>query len=244
MTLVGLVPDECWQVVVVTADAYDPEWPDGTQDDDKRPPAKLAVWYRDSDSTKKDREWLQYGNTVDAVVGWNGVGPANDDTGKTPLGSFPLGQTFGRKGRPDISFGNYFTAGPHDYWDTGWKWRQREIAGCEPLDPPSRYNHHFSAAKDPHDDNDDLETESLDQDAYNLAVLVDHNPTNRPGWGCAIFLHCDDGSRTWGCITIGEDVLSDLLPWLKTGAQPHLTVLVSPVDAPIKSPPIECPQGE
>ena len=107
---------------------------------------------------------------------------------------------------------SYFTAGPHDYWDTGWKWRQREIAGCEPLDPPSRYNHHFSAAKDPHDDNDDLETESLDQDAYNLAVLVDHNPTNRPGWGCAIFLHCDDGSRTWGCITIGEDVLSDLLP--------------------------------
>ena len=116
--------------------------------------------------------------------------------------------------------------------------------GCEPLLPPSRYNEHFRAVKDPHDDNDDLETESLDQDVYNLAVFVDHNPTKRPGWGCAIFLHCDDQSRTWGCITIDEGVLSNLLPWLKTEAEPHLTVLVSPVDAEIKSPLIECPPPE
>lgn len=244
MPLVGEVPDKCWQVIVVTAEIYDPQWPYGTKDDAKRPRATLRAWYRDKDSGTADRVWQQYGSDVDAVVGWNGVGPGNDDTGKTPLGSFPLGQTFGREANPDISFGNYFVTDETHYWDTGWKWREREIARCATLNPPSRYNLHFTADKDPHDDNEDLETESLDQDAYNLAVLVDHNPTNRPGWGCAIFLHCDDGSRTWGCIAIEQTELADLLTWLDPGAEPYLTVLVEHSDAVIKSPPTECPPAK
>lgn len=220
----GVVPDNCTQVILVVAEDFDYEWPDGTPEEKQRPPATLSAWSRADQSSA----WRRYGEDIEAVIGFSGVGSACDDSGKTPLGSFPLGQTFGHREDFHPKFGKYFVAAEDHYWDTGYKYRQREIARGKPLSPPSKYNHFFRASEDPAKKDPDHETENLgpDEEAYNLAVFVNHNPTNRPGWGCAIFLHCDDGSRTYGCIAIDEDELADLMTWLDPGKNPYISILV------------------
>jgi hypothetical protein len=67
----------------------------------------------------------------------------------------------------------------------------------------------------------------VENPAYNRAVFVDHNPTNTPGQGCAVFLHCTDSDPvTQGCIAIAEDTLAEVMVWLDSARSPYLSVLV------------------
>lgn len=214
MTLVGNIPDDCLQVIVVTADSF--ESTEGT----------LSVLWRDKSDLKS---WNTRTEKLHAFLGEGGVGRAIDDSKQTPVGSFPLGQTFGHSPNPDISVGNYFVAQHDDFWDTDWKHWLVEIAKGAPVD--STYNTcvhqdpgHEAERIGPNGDDDDDDPENAQ---YNYAILVDHNPENRPGFGCAIFLHTDaDECPTWGCIAIDEEELRNTLEWLEPGANPHLSVIV------------------
>ncbi|TRW78318.1 hypothetical protein FK535_25490 [Mycolicibacterium sp. 018/SC-01/001] len=220
VTDVGDVPLECLQVIVVRADNF------------KSNAGTLSAYTRAKGST----QWHAVKEDLDAKLGSSGIGRAVDDSCQTPVGCFPLGQTFGHVTNPQISFGDYFVADEEDWWDTDWKYWLTEVAKGKHVD--STYNTYVSGPRSdfppdfeleaigPTPDNDD----DPENSAYDLAVFVDHNPDNIPGCGCAIFLHCDDQTPTWGCVAIDKQELLGLLRWLRTESHPHLSVIVDDPD--------------
>lgn len=154
---------------------------------------------------------------IDAYLGENGIGLAGDDSFETPMGAFPLTAAYGH----DPSFTTrmpYTYVDKTDYWDTDdGKWTDEYARGNS-----TTYNTHVRSNTKP-----TQQTESLAKPYYALAVFVDHNPTRRPGWGCAIFLHIEDGDDTWGCIAIEKPILQRIVgKWLDIGKKPYLSVIV------------------
>ncbi|KAA0095992.1 hypothetical protein CIW49_20825 [Mycolicibacterium sp. P1-18] len=141
-----------------------------------------------------------------AMLGELGVGAPQDDVFRTPTGTFPLGQSFGREPNPGTRM-PYFQATDEDWWD-------------EDVDSPT-YNTHVHAAEI---DSDDAENLYDSGKIYDYAVLVDHNPQRIPGQSAGIFLHVDDGDPTWGCVAIEREEMRSVLEWLDPAAHPHITI--------------------
>lgn len=197
MTVVGDVTDSCLQVIVVTADGFTSTG------------GKLSVYTREEADLST---WDPVTENVVATLGATGIVRAVDDSEQTPVGSFPLGQTFGHIQDAGISFGNYFVAEERDRWDTGWKYWLSKVAEGKRVENCT-YNTHIQW--DDGEDEPEQETERIgptpdneddpENFCFDLAVFVDHNPDNVPGLGCAIFLHCDDDEHTptwdafWHC---------------------------------------------
>ncbi|MDU3721630.1 MAG: hypothetical protein E7G24_00230, partial [Clostridium celatum] len=61
------------------------------------------------------------------------------------------------------------------------------------------------------------------QGYYNYSIVIDYNrwPVIS-GKSSAIFLHCDLGSYTYGCVAIAEDKLINILKWLKPNNNPKI----------------------
>ncbi|TDL02982.1 hypothetical protein EUA04_26520 [Mycolicibacterium obuense] len=239
---VGDVPDKCRQVVVVTA---------GDQDS-----TTGQLTYYERVKPGDDNGWKKVGGPMKCALGEGGVGVADDNTGKTPEGPFPLGLSLGHY-LPDHFIHlkmNYKFAGNTDWWDESvkyWTFLLENEDGLKPAD--TTYNQWIvSKAKPVRDpkyvamygrDLPDREVESLapkdqakshpdDNSDYNLAVFVDHNPTRTPGKGCAIFLHCrkDLDDPTEGCVAIHEPQLKTIMEWLDLAKTPYMSVIVDDDD--------------
>jgi len=141
-----------------------------------------------------------------ADLGELGVGAPEDDVFRTPLGTFPLGQAFGREPNPGTRM-PYFQSTEEDWWD-------------EDTDSPT-YNRHVHAAEI---DSEDAENLYDSGPIYDYAVVIDHNPQRIPGRSAGIFLHVSDGEPTWGCVAIDRDQMCSLLQWLDPAASPHITI--------------------
>ncbi|WP_348732445.1 L,D-transpeptidase family protein [uncultured Mycolicibacterium sp.] len=184
----GAEPPAPRQLIVVSAPTAD------------SPVATLTAYQRDG------AQWREVLGPVRADLGELGVGAPQDDVFRTPAGTFPLGQAFGREPNPGTRM-PYFQATDEDWWD-------------EDVDSPT-YNTHVHAAEI---DSDDAENLYDSGGIYDYAVLIDHNPERIPGRSAGIFLHVSDGEPTWGCVAIARDQMRSVLEWLDPAAQPEITI--------------------
>jgi len=160
-----------------------------------------------------DGRWKAVLGPIRADFGELGVGEPADDVFRTPAGTFPLGQAFGREANPGTRM-PYFEATDEDWWD-------------EDVESPT-YNTHVHAAEI---DSDDAENLYDSGEIYDYAVLIDHNPQRTPGRSAGIFLHVSDGEPTWGCVAVGRDEMRSILQWLDPAQHPQITIGVD-VDGP------------
>lgn len=158
-------------------------------------------------------EWKVVRGPMPADLGQLGVGAPVDSVFRTPVGTFPLGQAFGREPNPGTPM-PYFETTDKDWWD-------------EDVHSPT-YNTHVHAAKIVSDDAENLYDSGP---IYDYAVVIDHNPSRIPGRGAGIFLHVTNGSPTWGCVAIARDQMRSILQWLDPAAHPQITIGVN-IDGP------------
>ncbi|MFB1294787.1 L,D-transpeptidase [Mycobacterium sp. pW049] len=164
------------------------------------PTATLSAYERVGD------RWRVVVGPTRADLGSLGVGQPEDDVFRTPEGTFPLGQAFGREPDPGTRM-PYFQATDADWWD-------------EDVRSPT-YNTHVHAEEI---DSGDAENLYDSGPIYDYAVLIDHNPARIPGRSAGIFLHVSDGEPTWGCVAIGRDQMRSILQWLDPAAQPQIAI--------------------
>lgn len=150
--------------------------------------------------------WREVLGPTPATLGELGIGEPADDVFRTPIGTFPLGQAFGRQPDPGTRM-PYFQATEEDWWD-------------EDVDSPT-YNTHVHAAEI---DSEDAENLHDSGGMYDYAVLIEHNPKRIPGRSAGIFLHVTDGDPTWGCVAIDREQMKSVLQWLDPAAHPQITI--------------------
>lgn len=144
-----------------------------------------------------------------ADLGELGVGQTGDDIFRTPVGTFPLGQSFGRQPNPGTAM-PYFQSTDEDWWDE---------------DPESpTYNLRVHSIESPSEDAENLYDSGP---IYDYGVLIEHNPERIPGRSSGIFLHVSDGDPTWGCVAIAPEQMRSVLTWLDPAASPEITIGVN-----------------
>ena len=153
-----------------------------------------------------DGQWRVVLEPIHADLGELGVGVSEDDVFRTPVGTYPLGQAFGREPNPGTRL-PYFQTTDADWWDE---------------DPESpTYNTHVHSEEMPSDDAENLYDSGV---IYDYAVLIEHNPQRIPGRSSGIFLHVTDGTPTWGCVAIEHDTMRSVLQWLNPNESPRISI--------------------
>jgi L,D-peptidoglycan transpeptidase YkuD (ErfK/YbiS/YcfS/YnhG family) len=150
--------------------------------------------------------WTVVLGPTHADVGELGVGTPADSVFRTPVGTFPLGQAFGRLPDPGTRL-PYFQTDDLDWWDE------------QPGSPT--YNTHVRSTKRPSNDAENLYKSGP---IYDYAVVIEHNPQRVPGRQAGIFLHITNGHPTWGCVAIGRAEMTRLMTWLDPAASPRITI--------------------
>jgi D-alanyl-D-alanine dipeptidase len=134
--------------------------------------------------------------------------------GRSPAGVFTLGPAFGRKPRAQLTW-------------LRMNYRQLSPTTEAVDDPKSRYYGQMVDRKEiPLPDWKSSE-QMWRPAAYELGVVVGHNPEHRPGAGSCIFLHLwiEGSSGTSGCTALHRSDLEELLRWLDTGKHPVIIQL-------------------
>ncbi|MCF8590564.1 L,D-transpeptidase family protein [Gordonia liuliyuniae] len=207
----GKAVDNTGQMIVVTAPVASSQT------------ATLTGFEKDAEGVWKPAEGI---GPVKAYLGEKGMGKAQDNVYRTPQGTFPLDQAFGRQANPGTKM-PYFQANQQDWWD------------ANPKSPT--YNQHVQQAKSPGGDSENLYDMGP---VYDYAVNINHNPTRTPGDASAIFLHVDNGEPTWGCVATERQTMVNILKWLDPAKNPKVTIGVN-VDAPDQAPKAETsPNGD
>ncbi|WP_132994009.1 L,D-transpeptidase family protein [Gordonia zhaorongruii] len=205
----GKTAEETGQMIVVTAPVASSQT------------ATLTAFEKDEAG-----KWKPVIGPTKAMLGEKGMGKAQDNVPRTPQGTFPLDQAFGRKDNPGTKM-PYFKADAQDWWDS------------DPKSPT--YNTHVEQAKSPGGDSENLYKAGP---VYDYAVNIAHNPERVPGDASAMFLHVTNEKPTEGCVAIEREKMVDVLKWLDPAKKPKITVGVN-VDAPKEAPKAETsPNGD
>jgi L,D-peptidoglycan transpeptidase YkuD (ErfK/YbiS/YcfS/YnhG family) len=166
--------------------------------------ATVSAW------TRTGNGWTAFLPPTPAHLGTDGIGAYSEQTSRTPAGTFPITQSFGRQPNPGTAL-PYAHVGPDDWWVGDTK---------SPL-----YNTHQVCApgRCPFDER---ASENLDAagHAYDHALVIDAdmNPV-RPGGGSAYFLHIGDRA-TAGCVATDEDTVVRLMRWVTPDAHPMISL--------------------
>ncbi len=150
---------------------------------------------------KRNGVWVEV-LQCSARVGVNGIGPTTEWSRTTPNGVFSLGKNFGLNGDPGATYG-YTQANSNHYWVD---------------DVNSKYYNQFVDISQTTPDWDSAEHIVEFPGYYNYCVNINYNPNCTPGVGSAIFIHCDIGSYTYGCVAIPENVLASVMQRLQSDA--------------------------
>ena len=129
--------------------------------------------------------------SVTGRVGKNGIGKTSEGDKKTPTGVYTFGQVFGVADNPGSSRG-YLKVKNNHYWvDDSSSIYYNKLVDISQTG--KRWNSAERLAKYPK--------------AYKYAIAVNYNTECIPGKGSAIFLHCDTGNATAGCISLPESTM-------------------------------------
>jgi L,D-peptidoglycan transpeptidase YkuD (ErfK/YbiS/YcfS/YnhG family) len=147
---------------------------------------------------------------VTARIGSAGVGQASESSPRTPAGTLPLTEAFGRSGNPGTGL-PYRVVDGDDWWVSDVN--------------NARYNRSAECAPDACDfDVRTSENLYAAGSVYDLAAVIDYNTGGTPGAGSAFFLHVSNGAPTAGCVAIDAGSLGALLRWLSPGARPVIAI--------------------
>jgi L,D-peptidoglycan transpeptidase YkuD (ErfK/YbiS/YcfS/YnhG family) len=138
------------------------------------------------------------------------VGQASESSTRTPAGTFPLTEAFGRAGDPGTAL-PYRVVDGDDWW-------------VGDVDSP-RYNQ-YAECGDGECDFDEQASENLYAagGVYDHAIVIDYNRDGTPGAGSAFFLHVSNGAPTAGCVSIDARSMVTLLRWLNPAARPVIAI--------------------
>lgn len=151
---------------------------------------------------KKDGRWRETLRS-EAWVGRGGVKTdKREGDGGTPAGVFGLQRAFGMAADPGARL-PYTQLEPDHFWVD---------------DPGSRYYNLWVKDQVPDPDWSSAEAMFEQPQAYKYAIVIEYNvePVVR-GRGSAIFLHCEIGAPTSGCVSVPEDVMVSLLKFIQPG---------------------------
>ncbi|MFT3715783.1 MAG: L,D-transpeptidase family protein [Gordonia sp. (in: high G+C Gram-positive bacteria)] len=151
-----------------------------------------------------------------AFVGDKGIGEPADNVHRTPEGTFGFDQAFGRLDNPGTKM-PYKKVDNQDWWVSNQN--------------SPNYNKMVHQPNDPGGGSENLYNSGT---AYDYAVNIAHNPQNIRGKATAIFLHVSTGEPTWGCVSIPEPQMKQILQWMDPAKNPKVTIGVnvnSPADA-------------
>lgn len=155
-----------------------------------------------TECAKSGRMWKKVSSTSGraGVRGFAPPGRKLEGDGKTPTGSYVLGEAFGA-GDPGTAL-PYRTLGKSgDCW------------GSTP--GKSHYNEYYSGTCRSTDEN--LSATML-RGPYRETVVIDYNlPNPVSGYGSAIFFHVGGRTPTAGCVSIAEDPLRAVMRTLGKG---------------------------
>lgn len=180
------------QMIVVTA----PKASDTT--------ATLTAFDRGADGS-----WKPVIGPTKAYLGSLGMGEPKDDVHRTPQGTFPLDQAFGRAENPGTKM-PYRKVDQQDWWDSNMK--------------SPTYNTHVRQPQSPGGDSENLYNSGP---VYDYAVNIAHNPQRTPGRASAMFLHVTNGEPTMGCVAIERELMKQILVWLDPAKSPKITIGVN-----------------
>ena len=166
----------------------------------------LTAWER------ADAGWAPVFGPMPARLGSTGTGTVTEGSRRTPAGTYPLTEAFGRRADPGTAL-PYRVLDDHDWWVS------------DPASP--LYDRHVRCAPGSCPFREEAGEHLLGQGAvYDHAVVIDQNPGKTPGAGSAFFLHVTDGSPTAGCVAVDADGVVALLRWLRPGARPLIAIAV------------------
>ena len=158
---------------------------------------------------EQDNYFLSYKNLKEiCYIGKNGLTKEKKEGDlKTPIGQFKLGLIFGVHKKEEINMNktlNYIEMNKNLYWvdDINSKY----------------YNQLVNITKVTKDWNS-AENLLENKEPYEYAIEIKTNPTNIPGRGSAIFLHCKRKNYTAGCISINRDKMISLLSMIDSDTQ-------------------------
>jgi L,D-peptidoglycan transpeptidase YkuD (ErfK/YbiS/YcfS/YnhG family) len=166
--------------------------------------AKLTAWELGPGG------WTPVLGPVTARIGAAGLGQASEITSRTPAGTFPLTEGFGRQGDPGTGL-PYRVVDPQDWWVSDsasplYNKHTRCAAGTCPFDEAAGENLVAAGA------------------VYDYAVVIDYNRGGTPGAGSAFFLHVTNGAPTAGCVAVDRGSLVTLMRWLDPGSRPLIAI--------------------
>jgi L,D-peptidoglycan transpeptidase YkuD (ErfK/YbiS/YcfS/YnhG family) len=169
--------------------------------------ATVSAWARSGTG------WTAFLPPTPAFLGRDGMGASSERSARTPAGTFPVTQAFGRLADPGTVL-PYSHVGPDDWWvgDT-----------TSPL-----YNTHQVCAPG-RCRFDERASENLEAagHAYDHAIVIDANSGPvRPGAGSAYFLHIGDHA-TAGCVATDAGTVVRLMRWLTPGSNPVISLASS-----------------
>lgn len=147
-----------------------------------------------------DRAWTSDGVWTDIVdtVGWigrNGLGKTWEGDGKTPVGYGRFLFGFGIKENPGTVFPYIRVNSGHYLVD----------------DVSSRYYNQIVSEEIVRKDWKSAEHLADMGRAYHYALVTDYNISCESGKGSGIFLHCEEGRPTAGCIAVPEEKMKEIL---------------------------------
>ncbi|GAC70475.1 hypothetical protein GS4_35_00510 [Gordonia soli NBRC 108243] len=181
------------------------------------PTATLTAFERGTDNS-----WKPVIGPTKAFLGSLGQGEPKDNVYRTPQGTFPLDQAFGRLANPGTKL-PYIKVDQQDWWDSNTK--------------SPTYNTHVRQAASPGGDSENLYNSGP---VYDYAVNIAHNPQRIPGKASAMFLHVTNGQPTMGCVAIDKELMRKILVWLDPAKSPKITIGVNqsapPADTPSATP--------
>ncbi len=134
-------------------------------------------------------------------VGMEGVGTASEYSSRTPAGIFSLSLAFGVNNNPGTSL-------PYTHVDSSHYWVD---------DPDSTYYNQFVSTNYISPDWSSAEHIVDYPGPYAYAIAIDYNTSCVKGAGSAIFLHCSNGSATYGCVSVPTQTMITILNNINSG---------------------------
>ena len=151
---------------------------------------------------KKNGAWAGHLH-VNGFVGRGGISSdKREGDGTTPAGLYSVRRAFGIAEDPGALL-PYHQLAPDDVWVD---------------DPASR--HYNTMVKSDVPDRDWRSAEELSKEAvaYKYAVVIEYNTgLVAKGAGSAVFLHCEQGKATAGCVSVPEEAMIRLLRFIRPG---------------------------
>lgn len=167
--------------------------------------ASFTAWER------RSGRWTPVLGPVTARIGSQGIGTASETSTRTPAGTFPLTEAFGRAANPGTGL-PYRLIDRQDWWVSDatsslYNQYKRCAAGTCPFDEAAGENLYAQGA------------------VYDYAAVIDYNRRNVVrGAGSAYFLHVTNNAATAGCVAIDRGSLGSVLRWLNPGAAPLISL--------------------